>query len=81
MSSETSYSDYIDVMSSQLIQNTNLSQEASACHSLMELIRGSSITAILNGNQDAWDKFVFYVFERRFGWAENSGLNCRHLSC
>ncbi len=63
--------EYIDILSSQFIRNTDISQEASACHSLFELIRGSSIAAILNGNQDAWDKFVFYVFERRFGWTEN----------
>jgi hypothetical protein len=59
--------EYVEIMSSQLNRNSDLSQEASACQKLLELTRGSSITVIFDGNQDAWDKFVFYVFERRFG--------------
>jgi hypothetical protein len=66
----------IEILLSQLSKPTsglNLDFEADTCGELLEAVRSQSIVKILDGDQTTWNKFITYVFERRYGWSEGLG--------
>lgn len=56
------------------LQGASLDQEQQCLERLLEAVGEGTIQAVADPAEQQWFEFVSYVFNRRFGWSENSGV-------